>query len=96
MRQRGVVRHLVHLSNRIHRHGIERVEVAVFDHGENDRRGSHFEKCCRVTHVRVANNHVQPSVLLRIRMRLVPRVDDRSFESGLEPNLHFEEVGPLT
>ena len=32
---------------------------------------------------------------LRVRMRLVPRVDDGALERGLQPHFHFEEVRPL-
>ena len=45
--------------------------------------------------VRVADDHVQPAVLLRIGVRFVAGVDDRPLEGRLEPDLLLEEVGPL-
>ena len=45
--------------------------------------------------VGVADDDVQPAVLLRVGVRLVARVDDRALQRGLEPDLLLEEVGPL-
>lgn len=38
---------------------------------------------------------MEAPVLLRVGVRLVPGVDDRPLQRGLEPDLHLEEVGPL-
>ena len=38
---------------------------------------------------------MQPPVLLGVGVRLVPGVDDRSLERGLEADLDLEEIGPL-
>jgi hypothetical protein len=38
---------------------------------------------------------MQPSVLLRVRVRLVPGVDDGPLERGLQAYLDLEEVGAL-
>src|SRR5262249_57810704 len=49
----------------------------------------------RVTGFGVADDDVQPPVLLRVRVRLVTRVDDRPLQRRLEADLLLEEVGPL-
>ena len=46
-------------------------------------------------HVGVADDDVQAAVLLRVGVRLVPGVDDRPLERGLQAHLDLEEVGPL-
>jgi hypothetical protein len=38
---------------------------------------------------------VQPPVLLRAGVRLVPGIDDRALERGLQADLDLEEVGAL-
>ena len=45
--------------------------------------------------VGVAEDHVQPAVLLGVAVRLVAGVDDRPLQSRLEAHLLLEEVGPL-
>ena len=45
--------------------------------------------------VGVADDHVQPAVLLRVGVRLVAGVDDRPLERRLEADLDLEEVGAL-
>src|SRR4029077_15550245 len=45
--------------------------------------------------VGIADDHVQPTVLLRVRVRLVPGVDDGPLERGLQADLDLEEVGAL-
>ncbi len=43
----------------------------------------------------VTDDDVQPAILRRIGVWLVPRVDDRAFQRRLEPDLFLEEVTPL-
>ena len=45
--------------------------------------------------VGVADDDVQPAVLLRVGVRLVAGVDDGPLEGGLQTDLDLEEVGPL-
>ena len=45
--------------------------------------------------VGVADDDVQPAVLLRVGVRLVAGVDDRALERRLEADLDLEVVGPL-
>ena len=45
--------------------------------------------------VGVADDDVQPAVLLRVGVRLVAGVDDRALQRRLEPDLVLEEVGAL-
>ena len=45
--------------------------------------------------VGVADDDVQPAVLLGVGVRLVPGVDDGPLERGLEADLGLEEVGAL-
>ena len=45
--------------------------------------------------VGVADDHVQPAVLLGVGVRLVAGVDDRPLERGLQPDLDLEVVGAL-
>ena len=56
---------------------------------------AHLEVGGDLAHVRVADDHVQPPVLLRVGVRLVAGVDDRPLERGLQPDLDLEEVGAL-
>jgi hypothetical protein len=45
--------------------------------------------------VGVADDDVQPAIEVGARVRLVPGVDDRALERGLQADLGLEEVGPL-
>ena len=71
------------------------VDEAVFDHREHDRGRADLQERRDLAQVRVADDHVQPAVLLRIGVRLVARVDDRALQRRLEPDLLLEEVGAL-
>ena len=71
------------------------VERAVLDHREHERGGAELEVGRDLGEVGVADDHVQPAVLLRIGVRLVAGVDDRALERGLEADLDLEEVGAL-
>jgi hypothetical protein len=70
-------------------------QPAVLDHGQHQRRGAHLEVGRDLREVGVADDHVQPPVLVRVGVRLVAGVDDRPLQRGLEPHLDLEEVGPL-
>jgi hypothetical protein len=67
----------------------------VLDHLEDDRRRPELEERRDLAQVRVADDHVQPPVLLGIGVRLVARVDDRALQRRLEPDLGLEEVRAL-
>ena len=92
--QRRVVRHRADRGDR-RRDREVLVDEAVLDHREHDRGRADLEERRDLAQVRVADDHVQPAVLLRIGVRLVARVDDRALQRGLEPDLLFEEVGAL-
>ena len=70
-------------------------EELVLDHREHQRGGADLEVGAHLAHVGVADDHVQPPVLLRVGMRLVARVDDGPLQRGLQAHLDLEEVGPL-
>ena len=70
-------------------------ELVVLDHRQHDRRRADLEIGGDLAHVGVADDHVQAAVLLRIAVRLVAGVDDRTLERRLETDLLLEEVGPL-
>jgi hypothetical protein len=89
------VRHRAHRRDRARDREIL-VDEAVFDHREHDRGRSDLEERGDLAQVRVAHDHVEPAVLLRIRVGLVTRVHDRPLERGLEADLLLEEVGALT
>ena len=71
------------------------VQELVLDHRQHQRRGAELEVGADLAHVRVADDHVQPAVLLRVGVRLVPGVDDGPLERGLQADLDLEEVGAL-
>ena len=55
----------------------------------------HLEEGRDLAQVRVTHDHVQSSVLLRVGVRFVARVHDRTLQRRLEPDLLLEEVGTL-
>ena len=67
----------------------------VLDHRQHDRRGADLQVGGDLAHVGVADDDVEPAVLLGVAVRLVAGVDDRALQRGLEPDLLLEEVGPL-
>ena len=67
----------------------------VLDHREHQRGRADLEVGRDLGEVGVADDHVQPAVLLGVGVRLVAGVDDRPLERGLEADLDLEEVGPL-
>ena len=89
---RGVVRHRAHRVDRTDDREVL-VDEVVLDHREHDRGGADLQVRRDLAQVRVADDHVQAPVLLRVRVRLVARVDERALQRGLEPDLFLEEVG---
>ena len=85
------------LADRRHRVAEQPVvaERVVLDHRQHDRRGADLEVGGDLAHVGVADDHVQPAVLLGVAVRLVAGVDDRALQRRLEADLLLEEVGPL-
>ena len=67
----------------------------VLDHRQHQRGGADLEVGGDLGEVGVADDHVQPAVLLGVGVRLVAGVDDRPLQGGLEADLHLEVVGPL-
>jgi hypothetical protein len=69
--------------------------VAVLDQLEDERRRAELQQRRDLAQVRVADDHVQPAVLLGVGVRLVARVDDRALQGGFETDLGLEEVRAL-
>ena len=67
----------------------------ILDHLQHDRRGPDLQERRDLAHVRVADDHVEPAILVRVGVRLVARVDDRPLERGLQADLRLEEVRTL-
>ena len=67
----------------------------VLDEGQDERGRADLQEGRDLRRVAVAHDHVQAPVFTSIGVGLVTGVDDRPFQGGLEPNLFFEEVGPL-
>src|SRR3954451_19856366 len=65
------------------------------DHREDERGGADLEVRGYLGEVGVADDDVQAAVLGRIRVRLVPGVDDRPLQRRLQADLDLEVVGPL-
>ncbi len=77
------------LDGQVHR------QRAGLDHRQHQGRRADLEVGGPLGQVRVTDDHVQPAVLVGVGVRLVPGVDDRALERGLQPHLDLEEVGPL-
>ena len=67
----------------------------ILQGGEEERSGPELEEGLGLGQVRVTDDDVEAPVAGRVAVRLVPGVDDRPFQSGLEPDLFFEEVAAL-
>ena len=65
------------------------------DHGQHQRRRPDLEVRRDLGEVRVADDHVQPAVLVGVGVRLVAGVDDRPLQRRLQAHLDLEEVRPL-
>ncbi len=66
-----------------------------FDHFQHQRRGAHLEHCGGLAHVGVADDDVQPPVLLGVGVRLVASVDDRPAAGGRRGNAFPNVLGTL-
>src|SRR5206468_9790871 len=71
------------------------VDEARLDHREDERRRTDLEERRDLVEVRVADDDVQPAVLLRVGVRLVAGVDDGALQRRLETDLDLEEVRAL-
>jgi hypothetical protein len=63
------------------------LEPAVLDHGEHEAGRAELEQVGDVEVVGVADDDVQPAVEVGCRVRLVPGVDDRPLQRGLQADL---------
>jgi hypothetical protein len=71
------------------------VDELVLDHRQHHRGGPDLEEGGDLAEVGVAGDHVEPAVLLRVGVRLVAGVHDRTLQRRLEPDLLLEEVSAL-
>ena len=71
------------------------VDVVVLDHLEDDRARADLQEVRVLGHVRVADDHVQPAVLLAVGVRLVARVDDRAVVGRGARDLLVDVLRPL-
>ena len=94
MGQGRIVRHLLERGHRARDAQVGR-EEPLLDHREHQRRRADLEVGRGLGQVRVAQDHVQPAVLLGVGVRLVAGVDDRPLQGGLQPDLHLEVVRAL-
>ena len=67
----------------------------VLDHGQHQGGGPHLQEGGHLGQVGVPHDDVQPSVAVRVGVRLVPGVHDGALERRLEAHLFLEELGPL-
>ena len=65
------------------------------DHGQHQRRRPDLQVGRDLGEVGVADDHVQPAVLVGVGVRLVAGVDDRPLQRRLQADLDLEEVRPL-
>ena len=81
----------------VHRPGQRQVGQvhALFDQVEHQRRGAELEVGRRLGEVRVADDDVQPPVLVGVGVRFVAGVDDAALERGLQADLDLDVVGAL-
>ena len=70
-------------------------DEVVLDHGEHESGRADLQEGGDLRRVGVADDHVESAVLAGVGVGFVAGVDDRPLECGLEPDLFFEEVGPL-
>src|SRR5439155_104613 len=71
------------------------VEEPVLDHVEDEGGSAHLEVRGDLGHVRIAHDDVKATVLLRVRVRLVARVDDGARGGGGPRDLLADVLGPL-
>ena len=92
--QRGVVRNRVDLADRIGERQF-RAKSAGLDDRQDQGGAAHLQISRGLGEIGISDDHVEASVTLRVRMRLVSRVDDGALERGLQAHFHFEEVRTL-
>ena len=71
-------------------------DEVVLDHCEHQGGCADLEEGGDLRRIGVTDDHVQSAVLAGVGVRFVAGVDDRSLQRGLEPDLLFEKVGPLS
>ena len=88
------------VADPVHRaHGLGQAQLveadALLDHVQHQRGGADLEERGVLAHVGVADDDVQPAVLVGVGVRLVAGVDDAALEGGLQPDLDLDVVGAL-
>ncbi len=68
---------------------------ALLDEVEHQCGGAHLEVGRRLREVGVADDDVQPAVLVGVGVRFVARVDDAALERGLQADLDLDVIGAL-
>jgi hypothetical protein len=89
-----VVADLMHCRHRSGQLEIGQIDTRL-DDVENQSRRADLEVGGHLGEVRVADDAVQPAVLVGICMRFVASVDDAALERRFEPDLDFDVVGSL-
>src|SRR5580693_7119010 len=85
--------------HRLYRRGeleVAGVEHAVLDHRQHQRARAHLQKVGYLCEVCVAGYDVESSIRVRVGVRFVAGVDNRSTHRSLEAYLFLEEVGALS
>ena len=77
-----VVADLADRPDRVLQGHVAQHDVVVLEHPQHARRGADLHERRVLAHVRVADDHVQPAVLLGVGVRFVAGVDDRSAPRG--------------
>ena len=78
------------------RHRGERAQSGVFQRREEQRSRAEFDERRHLTHVGVADDHVQSAKPLGVGVRFVTGVDDRALQGRLKSHDLFEEFGART
>lgn len=71
------------------------VDEGVLDHRQHQGRGAELEIGGDLREVGIADDHMEPAVLLGVGVGLVPGVDDGALERRLQADLDLEVVGAL-
>ena len=77
-----VVADLANRTDRIFEGHVAEHDLGLFEHAQHERARADLQEGGVFAHVRVAHDHVEPAVALRIGMRFVAGVDDRSASRG--------------
>ena len=92
---RDVMADLANRPNGVLQREVADDDARVFQHAQQDARGADLEKSRVLAHVRVTDDHVQPSEALSVRVRLVPGVDDRPAPRRRGGDTFPDVLGPL-